>query len=95
MIDLFHPLAVLSNRMPWQVIEASLAHLFARQFCAGKKIEDSDLFGATEVIAGAGISNDGRHGLPTRLVVLLMYIKHAFNESDEDLIKRWGESPTL
>jgi IS5 family transposase len=31
MIDLRHPLAVLANRMPWQEIEASLAHLFARQ----------------------------------------------------------------
>ena len=26
MIDLRHPLAVLANRMPWQEIEASLAH---------------------------------------------------------------------
>jgi hypothetical protein len=26
MIDLHHPLAVLANRMPWQEIEASLAH---------------------------------------------------------------------
>ena len=47
MIDLRHPLAVLANRMPWQEIEASLAHLFARQVRAGKKIEDLDLFGAT------------------------------------------------
>ena len=50
MIDLRHPLAVLANRMPWQEIEASLAHHFARQAKAGKKIEDLDnmgLFGAT------------------------------------------------
>lgn len=60
MIDLRHPLAVLANRMPWQEIEASLAHHFARQVRAGKKIEDSDLFGATEVIAGAGVSKAGR-----------------------------------
>ncbi|PVE44441.1 IS5/IS1182 family transposase [Limnohabitans planktonicus II-D5] len=94
MIDLRHPLAVLANRMPWQEIEASLAHLFARQVRAGKKIEDSDLFGATEVIAGAGVSNAGRPRLPTRLMVALLYLKHAFNESDEDLIQRWGETPT-
>ena len=31
MIDLRHPLAVLVSRMPWQEIEASLAHRFARQ----------------------------------------------------------------
>ncbi len=53
--------------MPWQEIEASLAHLFARQVRAGKKIEDSDLFGATEVMAGAGVSKAGRPRLPTFL----------------------------
>jgi hypothetical protein len=40
LIDLRHPLAVLANRMPWQEIEASLAHRFARQVRSGKKIED-------------------------------------------------------
>lgn len=42
MIDLRHPLAVLANRMPWQELEASLAHRFARQVRAGKRIEDMD-----------------------------------------------------
>ena len=46
LIDLRHPLAVLANRMPWQEIEASLAHRFARQVRSGKKIEDMDMFGA-------------------------------------------------
>ena len=55
MIDLRHPLSVLANRMPWQAIEDSLSHLFARQVRAGKKIYDSDLFSATEVMAGAGV----------------------------------------
>jgi len=36
MIDLKHPLAVLASRMPWQEIEASLAHQFARDVRAGK-----------------------------------------------------------
>ena len=31
MIDLRHPLAVLASRMPWQQIEASVAHLFSRK----------------------------------------------------------------
>jgi IS5 family transposase len=35
LIDLRHPLAVLANRMPWQEIEASLAHRFARQVRSG------------------------------------------------------------
>lgn len=68
-INLHHPLAVLAHRMPWQKIEASLAHLFARQVRAGKEVEDSDLFGATEVMAGAGVSKAGRPCLPTRLRV--------------------------
>jgi hypothetical protein len=24
----------------------------------------------------------------------LLYLKHAFNESDEDVCQRWGETPT-
>ena len=82
MIDLRHPLAVLASRMPWQEIEASLAHRFARQAKAGKKIEDIDLFGATVVLNGAGVSNAGRPRLPLRLMASLLYLKHAFNESD-------------
>jgi IS5 family transposase len=31
MIDLRHPLCVLSSRMPWQQIEASVSHLFMRK----------------------------------------------------------------
>ena len=50
MIDLRHQLAVLANRMPWQEIEASPAHLFALQVLPSKKIEDTDLFGATEMM---------------------------------------------
>ena len=94
LIDLRHPLAVLANRMPWQEIEASLAHRFARQVRAGKQIEDSGLFGPTVITAGAGVSNAGRPRLPTRLMVSLLYLKHAFNESDEDVVQRWGETPT-
>jgi IS5 family transposase len=57
LIDLRHPLAVLANRMPWQEIEASLAHRFARQVRSGKKIEDMDMFGAAQIVAGSGVSN--------------------------------------
>jgi len=90
MIDLRHPLAVLANRMPWQEIEASLAHRFARQVRTGKKIEDMDMFGPTVAVAvaGAGVSNAGRPRLPTRLMISLLYLKHAFNESDEDVVQR-------
>ena len=94
MIDLRHPLAVLANRMPWQEIEASLVQRWARQVKAGKKIEDLDLFGSVSSVVGGGASNAGRPRLPTRLMVALLYLKHAFNESDEDVIQRWGETPT-
>ena len=35
----------------------------------------------------------GRPGLPTRLVVGLHYLKHAFNESDESVVARLLENP--
>jgi len=35
----------------------------------------------------------GRPGVSTRLMVGLMYLKHAFNESDESVIARWVENP--
>jgi IS5 family transposase len=94
MIDLRYPLAVLDNRMPWQVIEASLAQCWARQVKAGKKIEDLDLFGPVFAMISGGVSNSVSPGPPTRLMVALLYLRHGFNESDEDVIKRWGETPT-
>ena len=27
-------------------------------------------------------------------MVTLLYLKHAFNESDEGVVERWGETPT-
>lgn len=59
LIDLCHPLAVLASCMHLQEIEASLAHRFARQVLSGKKIEDIDMFGATQIAAVAGFSNVG------------------------------------
>jgi len=37
--------------------------------------------------------NNGRPGLPTRLMVGLHYLKYAFNESDESAVERWVENP--
>lgn len=69
MIELRHPLAVLASRMPWQEIEASIAHqCFARQVRQGKKIEDVDLFGGVSALVGSGVSNAGRPRLPLRLM---------------------------
>jgi IS5 family transposase len=94
MIDLRSPLAVLASRMPWQEIEDGLAHHFERRVKAGKKIESVGLFGPEVKVVGAGKSNAGRPRLPIRLMVSLLYLKHAFNESDEGVVERWGETPT-
>jgi transposase, IS5 family len=92
MIDMRHPLAVLATRMPWAEIEASLAPAFAHKDRAGKVLGGADLFGATAEIVGAGVSARGRRRLPIRLMVALLYLKHAFNLSDEELVQRWSEN---
>lgn len=79
MIDLRHPLAVLASRMPWQEIEASVAQLFARRVRSGKTMVDVDLFGSTASLVGAGVTKAGRPRLPLRLMISLLYLKHAFN----------------
>lgn len=91
MIDLRHALAVLATRMPWDEIEKSLAPAFAHQDRAGREVEGADLFGTTMQLAGAGVSNRGRPRLPIRLMVALLYLKHAYNESDESVVERWAQ----
>lgn len=92
MIDLRHPLAVLATRMPWSQIEAALAPSFARQNRAGQMKSEHDLFGTTQAMSGAGVSAAGRPRLPIRLMAALLYLKHAFNLSDEELVARWSEN---
>ena len=94
MIDLRKPLAVLATHLPWQELEASVAHRFARQVRTGKQVQDIDLFGPAVSVVGAGYSNAGRPRLPMRLMISLLYMKHAFNESDEDVCERWSDAPT-
>lgn len=93
MIDLRHPLAVLASRMPWQQLEASVAHLFSRKGRAGQAMAELDLFGEAPAPA-ARSSNAGRPRVPLRIMIALLYLKHAFNESDEGVVERWGETPT-
>ena len=38
-------------------------------------------------------STTGRPALPTRLMAALLYLKHAFALSDEDVVERWCENP--
>ncbi len=91
MIDLRHPLAVLATRMPWADIEASLAPAFSHCDRTGRVVQYADLFGSTLAIAGAGVSNAGRPRLPIRLMVALLYLKHAYNENDASLVERWAQ----
>ena len=70
MIDLRHPLAVLSKHLPWDEIEASLSPLFLHKDRAGKRNEEADLFGSSVELAGAGISNAGRPRLMIRFPAL-------------------------
>ena len=92
MIDLRHPLAVLARRLPWSQIEAALSPAFARRNVEGKVINHDDLFGDTLEIVGGGPSVAGRPRLPIRLMSALLYLKHAFNLSDEELVERWSEN---
>lgn len=92
MLDRRHPLAVLATRMPWKDIETALAPAFEHKARAGKAAEGSDLFGPTWTLAGAGVSPAGRKRLPIRLMVGLLYLKHAYNESDETVCDRWAEN---
>jgi IS5 family transposase len=38
-------------------------------------------------------SEEGRPGIPIRLLVGLAYLSHAFNTSDEETVRRWVENP--
>lgn len=93
LIDLRHPLAVLASRMPWQQIEASVARVFSGKARTGKALPDLDLFGE-QVRRAAVVGNAGRPRVPLRTMIALLYLKHAFNESDEGVVERWAETPT-
>lgn len=92
MVDPRHALVVLAGRIPWTQIEAALAPVFAHKDRQGHLVEGADLFGPTLRLAGAGVSAAGRPRLPIRLMVSLLYLKHAFNQSDQDLLARWSEN---
>ena len=92
MINLNDPLAVLATRLPWKQIEAAVAQKFERQIRPGQLMRAEDMFGTTESLVGAGRSNAGRPKLPIRLMASLLYLKHSFNVSDEELVMRWSEN---
>ena len=46
------------------------------------------MVGPTATLVGAGRSNAGRPRTPIRLMASLLYLKHSFNLSDEDVCER-------
>jgi len=92
MIDLRSPLAVLATRIPWAHIEAALSPKFEHEDRAGIRIEGQDLLGPRMSLVGAGRSNAGRPRTPIRLMASLLYLKHSFNLSDEEVCQRWSEN---
>jgi hypothetical protein len=46
----------------------------------------------TVEIAGGGKSAAGRPRLSIRLMASLLYLKHTYNLSDEDVVERWAEN---
>ena len=92
MIDLRHPLAMLASRMPWQEIEARVAQVFSRKGRAGVAMPDLDLFGE-QVHRAPVASHAGRPRVPLRIMIALLYLKYAFNESDEGVVARWADTP--
>lgn len=91
MIDLRNPLAILANRMSWTSIEATLTPLFERRAREGRISAEIDLFGTAPKLAGAGLSAAGRPRLSIRLMVGLLYLKHAYNENDDSVCERWAQ----
>ena len=93
MIDLRHPLAVLGSRLPWREVEAVLAPLLQKASREREVPDGSDLFGPSlGTVVTVGVSPAGRPRLPIRLMCALLYLKHAFNLSDEELCERWAEN---
>ena len=60
MIDLRHPLAVLSRRLPWAAIKAAVAPKLAHRAKPATRVIGEDLAGAFDGEFGVGISPAAR-----------------------------------
>jgi IS5 family transposase len=92
MVDLRHPLVVLTGRLPWAQIEQVLAPHFERKARTAGTATAQDMLGEHAVEFGGGIGSGGRPRLPIRLMASLLYLKNSFNLSDEELVARWSEN---
>ena len=57
------------------------------------KLADGINWNVFEEEFGKLYSEEGRPGLPIRLMVGLQYLKHTFDASDENVVARWIENP--
>jgi IS5 family transposase len=73
-------------------MEAAVAPKLAHQANPAKRLAGVDLVGTFDGEFGGGISPAGLLRLPIRLVASLLYLKHSFNLSDEELLERWAEN---
>jgi len=92
MVDLLHPLAVLTKRMSWAAIETAIAPKLARAARPTKQASGEDLLGEFAREFGGGVGPAGRLRLPIRLIASLLYLKNSFNLSEEELVECWGEN---
>lgn len=81
-----------ATRLPRAQIQAGLAPHFASQVRESRAVAQDDLFGPSLQVAGAGVAAAGRPRLPIRLMASLLYLKHAYKLSDEELVERWAEN---
>jgi hypothetical protein len=77
--------------MPWDRIEAVLVPLLAHKYRAGRSIPGMGLFGSTLAVASAVVSPAGRQRRMIRLMGALLYLKRAYNLSDEALVEHWAQ----
>ena len=69
-----------------------MAHLLSRKARSGIAMPDLDLFGE-QVQRRERLSHAGRPRVPLRIMIALLYLKHAVNESDEGVVARWADTP--
>ncbi len=93
MVDQKHPLFILASRMPWAQLEATLRAAKVSQVKTPTTELRDDLFGCSEQTKHRTNTNAGRPALSVRLLAGLLYLKHAYNESDESVCAKWAENP--
>ena len=82
MVNLRHPLAVLASSMLWQEIESRVTQVFSCKGRAGVVMPDMNVFGEQVQRSTTVASNAGRPRVPLRIMIALLHLKQAFNESD-------------